>query len=351
MSFKRKAASLYRKVQGSINGHLLRRSNVQKVNNRSLDIPKLTGDDIEDIRSHWQKYGIKPDLNSFRWFYYATGNKDWRFIPEDIYVRFILYRCNDLKSAGVLSDKNLFDRFIERENLVETLVHNINGVYLDTDYRLLSFEDVLRITGEEDELVIKPTVDTGKGKGVARIAAKDLEKTIPKYKKDFALQRKMVQHPQLAALNESSVNVVRITSFLWKGKVHVLAPCVRVGAAGNFTDHLNIAIGLDENGCMFDSGLTVSGEKVSILPNGYVFGGKQIPGYEDMVEIVKRVHPRLARFKLIAWDISTDIHGIARVIEYNLVYPGLSRYQECNGPFFGDLTDEVLSFYLGNGAK
>lgn len=79
-----------------------------------------------------------------------------------------------------------------------------------------------------------------------------------------------------------------------------------------------------------------------MLDNGICFEESKIPEYGKMVDMVKKLHCYLAKFRLVAWDITVDENGQVRIIEYNLRYPGCSRYQECNGPFFGDITDDVL---------
>ena len=72
---------------------------------------------------------------------------------------------------------------------------------------------------------------------------------------------------------------------------------------------------------------------------GVRFADVVVPSYGAAVELVKRLHKRLAHFKIIGWDIGIDKDGDPVLIEFN-TNPGQNQYS-C-GPTFGDLTDRVL---------
>ena len=45
---------------------------------------------------------------------------------------------------------------------------------------------------------------------------------------------------------------------------------------------------------------------------------------------------------MISWDFAVDINAEPILIEINLRFQGINGGQLCNGPLFGDLTDEIL---------
>ena len=211
---------------------------------------------------------------------------------------------------------------------------------------MINREQAIAYAAEFEKVVIKAAIDSCQGKGVVCVEGSNCAQAMAGFDKDYIVQKVVKQHDTFAQLNESSANVVRMTSLLLNDEVHILDSIIRVGAPGSFTDHKNISIGIDRNGMLREYGVTVKGRKVTNLLNGYKFGGQKLVGYDEMVSIVKELHPKTPQARLIGWDLTTDVDGHALIIEANMDFPGMVRGQECNGPFFGNLTDDVIKFVL-----
>ena len=52
--------------------------------------------------------------------------------------------------------------------------------------------------------------------------------------------------------------------------------------------------------------------------------------------------------RLISWDLAIDENAQPLLIEGNLTFGELDFHQMCNGPIFGDLTEEVLKDVFAN---
>ena len=65
-----------------------------------------------------------------------------------------------------------------------------------------------------------------------------------------------------------------------------------------------------------------------------------------MKEMCKLLHPRLSNFAMIGWDFIANSSGEVVLIECNLNWSGILKYQEINGPFLGDYTEEILNAFL-----
>ena len=159
---------------------------------------------------------------------------------------------------------------------------------------------------------------------------------------NFLAQEVMEQHPVLRKLNDSSLNTVRIVSFLFEGEVYVLSSILRMGGSGARVDNIgagghSCAIGPD--GRLSKLAVNRKSEWVEDNGKGTRFEDVVVPSYDKAVELVKRLHRRLAHFKIIGWDIGIDKEGEPVLIEFN-TNPGQNQYS-C-GPTFGDLTDRVL---------
>lgn len=106
--------------------------------------------------------------------------------------------------------------------------------------------------------------------------------------------------------------------------------------------------GIDKNGYLKKYGYDKKGRKLEELHSGFKFEGYKIEGYDKIIEIIKEQHKKFAHFKLISWDFAIDENHNPVFIEFNLKRGELDFHQICNGPLFGDLTDEVLEEVMKN---
>ena len=60
------------------------------------------------------------------------------------------------------------------------------------------------------------------------------------------------------------------------------------------------------------------------------------------METIKKLHPFIPHFRMVSWDFSVNEDGMPILIEANLMYGELEFHQLCNGPIFGDDTEEIL---------
>ena len=335
----KKAANSYRTFAQNKRFH---KSIIDKIKTADIPIRNLTTEEKRSIYDYWIKYGVRPDYSTFQWYFSVNDIIDPRYISEGVYTNYIWTVLNDMSRCKGLNDKNLLDLFYYDAKMPQTVFHNINGQILSDKYQIIDLERAFQLAEQEDKVVIKPAVDSCQGNGIICVSGKDIRNAIKQYTSDYIVQKVIQQHPTFSALNDSSVNVVRMTSLLIDDEVYILDSIIRVGAPGSFTDHKNVAIGINQDGSLKEYGYTVKGKKVAKLANGYSISGCKLYGYSEMVETVKKLHPRTPQARLIGWDLTTDIDGNVVIIEANMDFPGIGRGQDCNGPFFGEYTDRVL---------
>lgn len=302
----------------------------------------LEDDFVKSVEKYWRNgFGIEPDINTFKYLVGVTGVPDVRYISEDVYVNYILPKTNPYNRCNGLNDKNVFPLLFP--NLTPCcLFCDVNGILMDSNYNIISENKITDLLKNEDKVVIKPTTNTCQGKNVVCVEKYDVQKYMKLLKKDYTVQKLIRQHKVLAGLNSSSVNVIRITTYLSRDGVKILDAIIRVGSAGNFTDHLNLAVGIESDGRLKDFGVTVSGKRVYEFSNGKKIKDIVIPSFEKMCEVAAEMHCRLAQALIIGWDFTVDENGKPVIIEANLDFPGILRSQECNGPLFGEYTEEIL---------
>jgi len=303
------------------------------------------------IRSFWKSYYRRMDISDYKWYKTKTNQKNIRFIPDIVFHTKIEPHFIDLASINAFSNKCYYSLFFHGFKVPYTVAKNINNIFMDDDFKILSQNEVKQLCLKEDEILIKPAIDSGGGRNITFLQMKaegadsQLEAALAKYQRNFVIQRVIKQQEELGKMNPSSLNCVRIQSFLYKSKVHILSAFLRVGLPGIRVDNLGqggIAIAIKDNGEFHPVAYDGEGNIFYRHPNGYEFKGKEMPAFEEIVKSVKELHPRFANFGIIGWDIAVDEEGDPVFIEFNLIDTCIRNSQLANGPFFRELTDDVL---------
>ncbi len=310
-------------------------------------IPQLTAEQEKTIRDYWQRYGFSEVPTQWHRFYYAkTGQERPEFVPSTFFFLKIKTAMNNVEYGRAWSDKSYLDFFLQGLSTAKSVLRNVNGVFLDEQFRLLSMEEAAELLDRYEELVVKPSVDTHTGHGVALLKRPyQLKELAAQYRKDYVFQLPLRQHPEMARLNASSVNTIRMNTVLLGTRAHVMSAFVKVGQAGEFADNHGsdrFFIGVGEDGVYRDYAIDHSFRKYDSLPSGFAFQGQRVPNYEKVCELVCRAHERLPRFGFAFWDVCIAENGDPAIVEVNLKNPDAMVPQVACGPFFGKYTNEIL---------
>ena len=274
--------------------------------------------------------------------------------------RVLVRHYNDCSAIAGWDDKNLYGKLLPDIAFPTTLAHVYRGGLYDGDWRYCPPEErgalasrILAAVGDDKTIVVKQARNTSTGRGVKLVdvtSADDVLACLDKYSKgNYIMQKRIRQSGFMSQFCASSVNIFRVITWRHAGKVDVLSSSVRFGIEGSptdvaFVDGVEIvnAAGLEQDG-------RVNGRYVSM--QGHY--GRDIkltepvaPNFEAVLEMARQGHQRLYPFDLVAWDITLDEDNRPVCIEYNVTRPGSTLYQFANGPFAGDLTEELLSFLL-----
>lgn len=317
---------------------------------RNIPIRRLTSEQKKAVDSIYKKYGFSYSYDTHELVYSVTGKFYPDIVPEDLFRTEVEIYLNDINSKYVLSDKNYFNVYMKDVRFPCTIVRNVEGVFYDHDYNVISKEKALEIINEYDKVVYKPSMENGIGKGVALVDTAS-ESPLDYGPKNYVIQKVLRQHSALAKLNESSVNVCRMCTAFIDGQVVVLTAALRIGAKGAFNDNSisedgmgMIVVGIDENGKLKDRGYYSCGLSTPCNADGVEFAGYEIPNFDKMVELAKKGHSMFPRIKFIAWDLCVEESGDIVCMEYNVKGPGVLYYQYVNGPLFGKYSKKILSY-------
>lgn len=304
------------------------------------------------IRILFSNYGFKSISLKWHQFYSDIfGENLIQFIPESIFYYKIEIALNRSIMYPALEDKNLLDLFFPKSFVPETIIKNING-YFFHEGAAVNLTDAVKACLDMKEFVIKPSIGTAGGSGVKKIdistfanPVEDLNNLFKNYRKDFIIQKILKQHTDLSALNSTSINTIRVISYLRESDVKVLSAVVRIGRSGSFTDNMTIGgmgCGVDTQGCLKEFGYDTFAQKFITSDNGTILKGFKLPEFNSIIKNVEEKHKNLPYFKLVSWDIMVTHESQIKMIEFNALGQDINLHQMANGPLFGDYFDEIM---------
>jgi len=177
-------------------------------------------------------------------------------------------------------------------------------------------------------------------------SVEDFKRVLNRFK-DINVQHILEQHECLNKIHDKSINTLRLMTLYLDGEVNIISSVLRMGRDGARVDngsHGGIICGINEDETLKEFAYNTRGYSWKQHPQGVTFKGYKIVGYKQCCEMVKRLAGRLlTTSRLISWDFAIDPEGDPVLIEVNLTYGGVLVHQLCNGPIFGDRTEEILN--------
>lgn len=321
--------------------------------------PELSKSEVSQAKSFYKSKGYK--LGNTYWHQYYKGLTNEfhvNYIPEDIFNAIIAPSFNQMRQWPALLDKNLSYNLFKEFEQPKAVVQNINGFYF-VDGKIVNESEALQKCNTINKtLIIKPTIDSGDGVMVNKFTVNNhktsyknltILELFKKYKKDFIVQEELEQSDVLKVFNPSSLNTVRVMTYLKKDGVHILSAVLRIGQPNSATDNFcggGIICGLDVEGNLKRRAYTRDGAILNKSHTKVVFEGVSIPNYNTLLKMVKQMHPKVPYFKIVSWDIGINKENQPVFIEFNTYYQDVDLHQITNGPLFGEFTDEILELSL-----
>ena len=181
-------------------------------------------------------------------------------------------------------------------------------------------EDFLQFVSRHHEFFVKP-LEGCFGRNAYRLKTNSDEETENIYQKLIAngswmVEELIIQAEAFSAWNASSVNTVRVASFLTaEGEHHNIVPFFRAGRVGSVVDNAlsgGIIAGVDEKtGKLCSEGMDEDGRHFKSHPDsGIVFEGWQIPQWQELCKLTEEIHRTLPSYhRYIAFDFALTDKG------------------------------------------
>ena len=295
----------------------------------------------------------------FTGFLYKSGidnyldylsHREWQYLQDVL---------DDDELNDILGDKVYFQAYYERSNisLPRQLAYNVREklilkdkdawvpLELITPEKTLAAIEKLLAASTKGSIFIKPIRGTG-GHGARRIRSGDVGREMIAELQaylvsgSFLFQDEVVQHREMARLNPSSLNTIRIDTFKTPGGTpEVLSAFLRTAMGDKSVDNITkggLYVGINlEDGTLkqhavreldFDTAAYTGHPKT-----GVQFQGFQIPFFED----VQRAAIEAAHWipkALVGWDIAVSETGPA-LIEGNTRYYNLQASDMAYGGY------------------
>lgn len=287
----------------------------RKLNKALRDFVNNDPEQAKSLRFDIQKSYARYRVNPSEYFLYGFDtNKDvsYRksFVSDKVKDLVCLKITGHEKFANELADKWKFYKLASPYFKREAMLFDKNtSVESFTDFAI------------RNKLLFAKPLSASKGEGALAFEVNDKENAKATYAKmlntsvRYIVEKRIIQHPEMAKWNESSVNTVRVPAFLNKQGFYLLPPFFRVGRKGAIVDNAG-AGGVyaninPETGVIYTRGFDEHGNYYDVHPDsGLKFEGYQMPQWKDLLKTVEEVHRKCMPGHIyIGWDFALTEEG------------------------------------------
>ncbi|MCF8234180.1 MAG: hypothetical protein K9H06_18820 [Melioribacteraceae bacterium] len=234
----------YKRAYSKIIGRMMKNNPI----NKSLFNKELE----QEYRNKWFPISRKAPLDSFKVYSTIHNKIDLNFVSDYLYAFQIKGILSDERYNAYYSDKNLYENRLSQYShyFPKVLFRRINGVFYDKEYKhIYDIESYVKKINNES-IVIKASVDSAGGKGVLFFNKENTHnfyatnngytvKQLFKAQSNFVVQERLIQSRDMAKLNETSINSIRVVTYrsVIDNKVIVVQSLVRRGEKNSLVDN------------------------------------------------------------------------------------------------------------------
>lgn len=319
-------------------------------NNPSFKKTALTSNEKKEYLDYWKVISPIISLKTVEISKSLSGVFDKRIIPEEFYTLYIESYLNSSRSVTFFENKSTYAKWFNKGVFPKNLFHKFDNIYYTNDFTIIdNIENFINKEIKEADfpVVIKPNKGTIGGTGVNFIDnINDMKTAIEKYS-NLVVEEKIKQSELIAQVNKDGVSTVRVT--LYKdnnGIIRILESNIRMGKDGSLDNEGSggIACNIYPDGSFNSYATDRWANKYSEHPNsGFVFAGKQLPFYEELIETSKNVFIQVVDARIVGLDMILDSTQNWRCIELSLFGLTTKPSQYAGDPFLSEYTDEIVN--------
>ena len=277
----------------------------------SKKVQNETGENIISVKAKMMMSAFVTGCTFEEYYYlhfYRRTLKNQNTYFTTFYNSSIQSKYNDYDQKDVFLDKAKFNQKYQQ-------FRKIPWISMDSDIGEIA--DFLHLV---DEVILKPRKgDSGKGIFVAKsseiLANADFESWVAMHR-DYICEKRIYNSPEMNLLNSTSLNTLRVITFLTGMTCNIIWTGVRIGKPGEIVD--NISVGgvccpIDlTSGKIIGNPLAMK----STVELDYRLVGTQIPDWKEVLKFIKDIALVTPSMRFMAWDIAISSEGLV-VIEGN----------------------------------
>lgn len=131
---------------------------------------------------------------------------------------------------------------------------------------------------------------------------------------EYIIEELIIQNKEMSVWNYSSVNTIRINSFLSNDKFNILCPFIRTGRKGSIVDNGGqggIFASIDKNtGRINTVGMDEKGNSYLKHPDsGIDYFGWQVPKWVELIRVSEEIHRNMPKHAYVGWDFALTDGG------------------------------------------
>ncbi|MCQ2455368.1 MAG: hypothetical protein MJ090_04445 [Clostridia bacterium] len=329
---------------------------------------KWTKEQKAEFDAYWKRiYGKKISDKWHRLYEASSGKFCINYIPEKMYTTLIETTLNDRRYARCLDDKFMVELLSKNCGCVvpETVGGCTGNRYFGCDRKPIDKKTLIDILKNTENSVIKPTSGSSSGQGILFFDSlsdktdKEIENIIDSYGEHFIIQKKIEQNPVFSALNDSSINTVRITTYIVDGEIYHVPLFFRIGRKGKLVDNVHaggLCIGVTDDGSLSKEayllGYGDNSKKYTSHPDSNIkFEGYILPNMKEIIAAAYKVQSNMPATNIVSWDFTLDKDNNPVLIEANIMGQGIWASQMIHGKGpFGEQTEKIIK-EIRNGRK
>lgn len=312
----------------------------------------------------WKKTkAVKVNSYWFKLYSFVSGIQSANYIPENVYYSEVEPRLNNHIFSISSTDKSLYSRYKILSNYYIGLVlTNRDGSFYDSNdsfVSLITDEKLFDILNTYEKLIIKPTIDSGGGKGI-KIALKvcgtwkvDNELLSISYlngyfKENFIIQEYIKQHHFFRTFNNTSLNTIRVFTYrsVIDNRVHVLHNILRVGKKGSYVDNQaagGVSCKIRENGTLNSFCIDKFGNKSTVI-NSVALENQKVPFIEEIKQIAIKIAQEFYYSRALGFDFCVNEKNEIKIIEVNNKNNEINFFQMNGDALFREHTEEIINY-------
>lgn len=276
---------------------------------------------------YFSRYLFKKEITNFR-----------DYIPNKFLEKKVAPYFNDKSVKDVLDNKLFFDMFYNNFDIriPKILMFNNKRMYVAgnrsiivnsiNDFKVL-LEEIFNQNSSDDSVFIKKTNSSSSGKNIYKLFRSELKTNIQKINEIFSevsqseylFQETVKQHPDLDILCPSSLNTIRIDTFIdINGGIEVISAHIRMSINNLYVDNIG------SGGCYVGINLKTSELKkygysttdiIGVKPltehplTKTVFENFKIPFIPQVIELVIKTASYMPGLRLVGWDVAIGDSG------------------------------------------